>query len=363
MGKAHPGRAIRLVNLAAALQGRSAMTGDTVDLRDAINSARQALSLTPKDHPSRDVILANLRAARQMQRRASQSNHNQRDEFATIAIRQDLDDGTLALEIEFARVFRLTREGRASEALRRLDALVERYPNRSDIWLEKSTAEFQAGDFESAIRSCNKVLELYPDDVFAWRDKGLCLAELGRYDEAIQHYERAIILAQAESEERPGLPWRTDTLVELGKSLAKLGRHTEAIKVFEKVTRERAHHGNAWHQMALSYEQLGERDHALASFDTALSLDNKDADTWNNRGAFFARIGLESLNSKETDENNHGITFLREAVRCWDNALIANPKQKDARRNLDQVLSLTGADFRQLATAGLGPPDIERDEE
>ena len=152
-------------------------------------------------------------------------------------------------------------------------------------------------------------------------------------------------------------------MVELGKSLAHSGRHREAIQAFEKVTSMRAQHADAWHQMARSYEQLGEDDDALKAFDTALSFDSRDADIWNNRGVFFFKIGIEPARSDDTDNQRYGLALLREAIRCWDNSLRINPNQENARKNLDQLLRLTGPDFRELPTSGVGPPDVQGEAE
>jgi tetratricopeptide (TPR) repeat protein len=154
-----------------------------------------------------------------------------------------------------------------------------------DQWMESQPAELRArieeafrlisqGEFQSALNGLASIRDGRP---LPWEVQitiAQALKGLGRYGEAVQIY---LNLEQTLGDEVDLLPGNLDLI--LGQVLVEARRFSEAIPVLERAWRRPGsldNHG-IYHQLALAYSALGERDRAFRAFALAFAANPQDS--------------------------------------------------------------------------------------
>lgn len=137
----------------------------------------------------------------------------------------------------------------------------------------------------------------------------------------------------------------------LGVVLVGKGRLEEAELHFRKALSKRTHYVKALNNLGALHLQQGQFQEAVEQFEKSLVISPRNADAHTNLGAAWLRLGklekarLHSLAALETDPENSramntlGLMRARQgdlssAIEMFDRALIADPGDKVARRNL-----------------------------
>lgn len=92
------------------------------------------------------------------------------------------------------RCRRHIRAGRASEALRLVEPLVEERPDDPDGWAVLGAALFELEDYEGSARAARRVVELRPESARHWSNLGTVLRKTGDLEEAERAQHRALSL-------------------------------------------------------------------------------------------------------------------------------------------------------------------------
>lgn len=179
---------------------------------------------------------------------------------------------------------------------------------------EDPRAAYRAGDYDGAVAGLNRRIRGGSADAADYRLLVRVLGEVGRYEEAEEAARRGI--------ERADRPENLQNA--LGEVLSQVGRLEEAEQAFEAAIAGGAsdRHVARLNLAALKYDR-GERDSAMAEFDTFIDLYN----------------GPTRLTSEELAAVAVAVTYLGEtnpdlfhdAVRAFGESLEADPGNHDAR--------------------------------
>ena len=238
------------------------------------------------------------------------------------------------------RLYRLSSEGRLTEANRLADEILAESPNDLDVLYQKGANYFEAKQFGEATNAFDAILKLDDRNADAWRAKGICLAEQQRYADSLPAYRAAL-------DRHPNDPI---TLNEMGKALHHLGRHAEAARAFFDAVKGAPRFAEAWHYLAVALEGNGQPDDALGAFDRAVTVDPARADAWHDRGCYFSREAKKLL---DRDNIRGGVGLLYEALRSYECALSVRPGHALASRCRESILEFLGP---ELANDRPAPP-------
>ncbi|MDP2646516.1 MAG: tetratricopeptide repeat protein [Desulfobacterales bacterium] len=212
----------------------------------------------------------------------------------------------LAVEL-YARAQSLNSLGRHDEALKLIEEYTDKYPEASCGWTEKGRILLELNRSEDAEQALLKSVELFPCGSPVWNNLGILYDRLKRYEEAFVAYARALEfdvgntgaymnLALAyfnagQYSKSADLYVRTivkfpqkETLVfNAGNSavlMMKEGAVNDAISILKVLTERRPKVVNHWHNLALCYWQLKQREDAADCFNKVVELNPSDDFAW-----------------------------------------------------------------------------------
>jgi superkiller protein 3 len=202
--------------------------------------------------------------------------------------------------------------GRKEEAIAAYQKAIEINPYYwfNYNWLGVTYASF--GEYEKALSAFQRVTELAPDWASGYSNVGGMYYQLGKWNEAVAAFRKSISLepnAEAQSN--------------LGVAFYYLGLYSEAAKAMEKAVEMDPNRHDFAADLGDAYRQMGQRDKAMAAYETAIKLalkayqvNNRDASTLGGLAVYYAKKG--DLNRAEDF-----ITRAR-AIDATDNVLIYN---------------------------------------
>jgi tetratricopeptide (TPR) repeat protein len=204
--------------------------------------------------------------------------------------------------------------------------LIQEESTNRNAWHEKATAQFFLRDYASAQDSYDQLLSFNPNDHYALVGKGLCYCDTNEYQAALKCFRRA-----AELEPEDAIAWQ-----QIGRAYAGLGDHGAAADALGRAISIDGQFVEAWHWLAQELQALGRYEEALQCFDVALHYDPENADAWNDRGTLFlAEVNRFASGGESADR--YRIVLLREAMRCFDNAISLRPNHPNALQNAEQI--------------------------
>ncbi len=180
------------------------------------------------------------------------------------------------------------------------------------VELQRAGAALNGGDARAASRICQKLLTANPRDVEARYLHGRCLAGLGRMRDATAEF-RKVLTAR-----RGFFP----ALVDLGIAAALDGNYEEGRAALEQARAIDSRPAELHFGLGLCL--LGFKDSlgAIEAFRAAIERNPHFPDAYSNLGVAYDRLGQ-----------------LTEARDCFRQALAIYPEHVDAQRNLDAVAS------------------------
>jgi superkiller protein 3 len=180
-------------------------------------------------------------------------------------------------------------------------------------WLGVTLARF--GEDEKALDAFRRVTELSPDGAPGYNNLGGGYLQLGRWNEAVAAYRKSLSISERARESN------ADAQSNLGVALYYLGLYSEAAKAMEKAVEMEPNRHDLAADLGDAYRQMGQRDKALAAYDTAIRLafkayqvNSQDPSTLGGLAIYYAKKG-------DLNRAKDFITRAR-AIDGNDNALI-----------------------------------------
>jgi len=152
-------------------------------------------------------------------------------------------------------------------------------------WLGVTYARF--GEDEKALDAFRRVTELAPDRASGYNNLGGGYLQLGRWNEAVATYRKSLSLEPNE-----------DAQSNLGVAFYYLGLYSEAAKAMETAGQMDPNRHDLAADLGDAYRQMGQRDKALASYETAIKLalkayqvNPRDPSTLGGLAVYYAKKG------------------------------------------------------------------------
>ena len=135
-------------------------------------------------------------------------------------IPQDSQDTRAEFERQWGIAMSLSNLGRAEEAVTKLRAMAERWPDASEVYTELGCAHMRLGNYSEALKAEEQSIRLSPYSTAAWNNLGAILTNLKRFAEAKSAYRKSL---QVE-------PENTGAMIGLAQLLMADGEMDEAKK-------------------------------------------------------------------------------------------------------------------------------------
>jgi predicted Zn-dependent protease len=158
----------------------------------------------------------------------------------------------------------LRRQGKAIDAVARLEALVAAFPNAHPAQYELGMALADLGEIERAVRALEAALRLAPENADAWRALGALMFEAGETRAAAKAYDHYHLAMVRDPKLRPAA-------VALYS-----GRPAEAEALLAPILTADAGNGAAQALMGETLTRLGRPEEAGAALERALELNPAD---------------------------------------------------------------------------------------
>jgi serine/threonine protein kinase/tetratricopeptide (TPR) repeat protein len=149
--------------------------------------------------------------------------------------------------------------GRFDEALAEFERARELNPFSLAINTSIAYLYYLARQYDQALSQCTKALEIDPNFHWAHDVKGLAYLQQGAFEEALQSFKQALALSETS----------LDYSCHLAQAYALAGMDQEAQEILDDLI-EKEEMGNVpFHEVALIYKALGNRDQALVFLERA----------------------------------------------------------------------------------------------
>jgi tetratricopeptide (TPR) repeat protein len=195
----------------------------------------------------------------------------------------------------------------ADKALSELKAVVENDPNSEDGQLSLGYAYVLKGDNQSAIKPFQEVLRINPNNSYA-KDAVALLTGNTSAAWKSENAEAMLFFNQAE------------------KSYAS-GKYEDAIQGYSRAIELDPKFAKAWVYMGDSYLGLKNSRKAIECYRKAIEINPKDRQ---------ANRFLGDVLEKQYDRTGD-ISYLDEAIKCYENALKADPSYATAASDLERA--------------------------
>ena len=218
-------------------------------------------------------------------------------------------------------------------------------PDNAVGWAHLGAVCINMGDYSQAAASFLRVVELMPDDYTGLGNLGATYVHMGEYDRAITYLKRAEeMIGGVDRTDEVSLPTHLNTIyLHLGNAYGFSGQHYEAIDFYQRaIEMDEANAGLfgtisldtvrtsigalAWHNMSISYGDIGDCDNAIACLSRAIETGLDGADIWLHLAIlqFHAGDHEQALHScqRVMEKTNDG-DLLRQVQSLTD--LVQNP--------------------------------------
>jgi predicted O-linked N-acetylglucosamine transferase (SPINDLY family) len=230
----------------------------------------------------------------------------------------------------------LQQQGRLEKAVELYDVLIDRTPDRAELYYKRANALNGLGRPEAALDDYDRAITRNPTYTYAFCNRGSVLERLGRREEALASYDRAIVLD----------PKDFLTHYNRGSVLKDLERLEEALTSYETAIACNGEYAEAYVNRGIVLQQLRRHEAAIESFDRAIALKPVIAEAFQGRG-----VSLYALKR------------LKQALLDYNSAISLKPDVAGLYLNRGNLLSellrhdLAAADF--LKVTELDPENVE----
>lgn len=217
---------------------------------------------------------------------------------------------TLAAAESLGAARRLLQAGEPEEALRTLDALVEKARRpRADLLLARSEAHFMMADPIAGRADLEAALELDPKLRAGWLTLGALEISQRRYDEAIGAFEMARDLD----------PDALDNSLNLGAAYLLAGRDEEAETLFQRYLARNDDRLEALLLVAKNYAVAGQGQRAIGFLEEAVALDERSRIALRTDPSFESLLEMPRFQKLlETDSHTPPADHLKSFFRLPD---------------------------------------------
>jgi tetratricopeptide (TPR) repeat protein len=234
-----------------------------------------------------------------------------------------------------------------------------RNPN-IDTLIKKGEKHLKKGQFEDALSIFNFALQLDGKNEKLLEYKSIALNELDRFDEAYKCLEE---IAEINPEKKKSLAGvrkkpeiqRCDKLMEDAEILVSNQQYEKAISNYKEVIKSDPTCTDAYMNIGICYDYLGEYSSAIDFFDMALELYPLYPKAWLNKAITYQRMGdiddaLRCFDKAiDLDKNyslayyNKGILLMengdyRHALECFTKTLEIDPKNENSKLNAEACI-------------------------
>lgn len=228
------------------------------------------------------------------------------------------DDSTDFKELMARTLFGL---GKYKDSERLFNELIDRNPYSSHYWNALASAQLMDEDYSNAITSSEYAIAINPDDPDGLTSKANGLFRLGNYEDALEYFNRLEKL----------MPDDDLVLLNEGVCLVNLQRHLEAISYLERALEvadeESEILSQIYLELAFCYSNIKQLSKALEMIDTAMELPGDVTDLMVIRGHILLENGMleeaeDSFKKAIQQSDNSPSVLLRIIVSLYDNRYV-----------------------------------------
>ena len=162
----------------------------------------------------------------------------------------------------------LMAHGDLARARERANALLQRYPDQTEVWRLSGVCALQQGDFAPARAALDRAIEIAPQSVENWCNLASLHTAQGHFEEAERALRHALAIA----------PNHAAALNNLGSLLDARGDYYGSADAFAKAISQRPDYARAWLNQASALLAIRQLVRAEASVRRAIQLDPQWAD-------------------------------------------------------------------------------------
>ncbi|NNF22060.1 MAG: tetratricopeptide repeat protein, partial [Saprospiraceae bacterium] len=207
---------------------------------------------------------------------------------------QALDPGSPVVEIVRLRLSFI--KGDVTQILDRkkeLNALLESYPNSSEIVLTEALFKAAIGDIVGATLSLDEAIGLNPNSAYLYNLRGHYLMQTPGVGMARIAYKKALEMNKNYPDAQRGL----------GLAYVKLGKNSEALDLFDKLIKSDPKDLTSLFNRGVVKNNLSDFDGAIADFNDVLAIDEDYFDAYFHRShAYFI---LRNFHSSISDMDHY----------------------------------------------------------
>ena len=209
--------------------------------------------------------------------------------------------------------------GDTQNALKKLEALILKFPNEASIFNIKGVILKSTNNVTLAVECFNKAISLKPDFAQSYFNLGAICQENNNLDKALDFYKKALAIDPTYSNAHNNLG-----LIHLDQSNSRL-----AISHFELAIKAQPSYSEAHNNLGAAFQVLNEFYKAIKCFETAVLISPNYAQAQNNLGISFQAIGQKNI-----------------AIRHYENAINISPGFASAHHNLSRIKNYKENDFQ-----------------
>jgi len=158
--------------------------------------------------------------------------------------------------------------GELARARERVNVLLQRYPDHTEVWRLSGVCALQQGDFAPARKALDRAIEIAPQSVESWCNLASLHTAQGHFEEAERALRHALAL----------MPNHAAALNNLGSLLDARGDYYGAADAFARAISQRPDYARAWLNQAAALLAIRQLVRAEASARRAVQLDPNWAD-------------------------------------------------------------------------------------
>lgn len=221
---------------------------------------------------------------------------------------------------------KLLKEGHYEDALRIFDFALKLDGKNEKLWEYKSIALNELGRVDEAYECLEKIAKINPETK-KWLADLRKNPEIQRCDILMEDAQRLVADQQYEKaisnykEVIKSDPTCTDAYMNIGICYDNLGDYSPAIDFYDMALELYPLYPKAWLNKAVTYQHMGDTGEALRCFDKAIDLDKNYSLAYYNKGVLLMEIGDHRL-----------------ALECFMKTLEIDPKNKNAKYNAEKCI-------------------------
>lgn len=195
-------------------------------------------------------------------------------------------------------------------------------PQNPQLYAARARAYYEHDGYDEAIDDLNNALRLDTSNVAYMHLLADVYLDYFKSSYALKTMERVVEL----------YPKRIPSLLKLAEFQLILKKHDESLQTIERILKQDALNGEAFYMTGRVFEDMGEMDKAIRSYEKAVDSDPDLSEVWMKLGSLFA---------ERKDPN---------AIRYFDNAILVDSANIDAHFNKASYLHNRGELQKAIAT-------------